>query len=446
MAVLQFAVMISINPSNIYPFLSCELIEQQQVRVGAADNVLRNGSGPGNDFIGWLNPSEVAPTALIDDIVKSANRLRSLADKLVVVGIGGSYLGTRAVVDALAANPDVIEYAGQNVSANYHQRLLKRLDNEDYVVNVVSKSGTTTEPAVAFRVVLNHLNAKYGNSVSERVVATTDKHRGALRQLAIQNGYQTFPIEDAIGGRYSVLSPVGLLPIAFAGVDVHSLVKGAADMYALCQSTTISNNPALWYVAVRNLLMQKGINIEVLASFEPRLHYLLEWWKQLFGESEGKNGIGLFPASVEYTTDLHSMGQYMQDGRRIVMETFIRVEGGEPDVLVPDGNPIDELGYLVGRGLTDVNEAAWKATATAHADGGVPNLTLNIPKLDAYHLGGLIYFFERACGISGYLMGVNPFDQPGVEDYKRGMFSLLGKPGAAASDGNQPEAQHIQFG
>ena len=443
---LQFAVMISINPTNIFPFLSGLLIEQQATRVCAAHQLLTTGTGPGNDFIGWLNPADVAPKSLIDDIVATAEHLHSLADKMVVVGIGGSYLGTRAVVDALSANPNTITYAGQNVSAAYHANLLAELDNQDYVVNVVSKSGTTTEPAVAFRVILNHLNTKYPAGNSDRIVATTDKNKGALRQLATQNGYKTFPIEDAIGGRYSVLSPVGLLPIAFAGVDIHALVRGASDMYALCETGDISSNPVLWYVATRNLLMQKGINIEVLASFEPRLHYLLEWWKQLFGESEGKNGIGLFPASVEYTTDLHSMGQYMQDGRRIVMETFLRVESGEPTVLVPDGNPIDELAYLVGRGLTDVNEAAWKATAAAHANGGVPNLTLNIPKLDAYHLGGLIYFFERACGISGYLMGVNPFDQPGVEDYKRGMFSLLGKPGASQSDDSRREATHIQFG
>ena len=438
--------MISINPTNVYPFVSEQLIGQQNARLDAAHTVLTTGSGPGNDYIGWLNPAEVAPDALIDDIAATAEHLHTLADKLVVVGIGGSYLGTRAVVDALSSNPAAIAYAGQNVSAAYHADLLRTLDNQDYVVNVVSKSGTTTEPAVAFRVILNHLNAKYPSGVSDRVVATTDKNRGALRQLAIQNGFKTFSIDDAIGGRYSVLSPVGLLPIAFAGVDIHELVRGASDMYNLCAHGEIDSNPVLWYVATRNLLMQKGINIEVLASFEPRLHYLLEWWKQLFGESEGKNGIGLFPASVEYTTDLHSMGQYMQDGRRIVMETFLRVVSGEPTVLVPDGNPIDELAYLVGRGLTDVNEAAWKATATAHANGGVPNLTLNIPKLDAYHLGGLIYFFERACGISGYLMGVNPFDQPGVEDYKRGMFSLLGKPGASQSDDNRPEAKHIQFG
>jgi len=416
------------------------------VRVKSAHDVLISGTGLGNDFTGWLKPADVAPVELIHSIVATADHLHTLADKLVVVGIGGSYLGTRAVVDALSSNPDSIAYAGQNVSASYHSRLLRELDNKDYVVNVVSKSGTTTEPAVAFRVILDHLNSKYPAGGSDRVVATTDKHRGALRQLASKNGYKTFAIEDSIGGRYSVLSPVGLLPIAFAGVDIHALVEGATDMYALCSEKDISKNPVLWYVATRNLLMQKGINIEVLASFEPRLHYLLEWWKQLFGESEGKNGIGLFPASVEYTTDLHSMGQYMQDGRRIVMETFLRVVGGEPDVLVPDGNPIDELAYLVGRGLTDVNEAAWKATATAHANGGVPNLTLNIPKLDAYHLGGLIYFFERACGISGYLMGLNPFDQPGVEDYKRGMFSLLGKPGASQSGDDQPEAEHIQFG
>lgn len=438
--------MISINPTNVFPFLSDQLIEQQSARISAAHNVLTTGSGPGNDYIGWLNPDDVAPVELIDEIVATAEHLHTLADKLVVVGIGGSYLGTRAVVDALSTNPASISYAGQNVSAAYHANLLRELDNQDYVVNVVSKSGTTTEPAVAFRVILNHLNAKYPSGVSDRVVATTDKNRGALLQLAIQNGFRTFPIEDAIGGRYSVLSPVGLLPIAFAGVDIHELVRGASDMYNLCTQEGISRNPVLWYVATRNLLMQKGINIEVLASFEPRLHYLLEWWKQLFGESEGKNGIGLFPASVEYTTELHSMGQYMQDGRRIVMETFLRVQSGEPTVLVPDGNPIDELAYLVGRALTDVNEAAWKATATAHANGGVPNLTLNIPKLDAYHLGGLIYFFERACGISGYLMGVNPFDQPGVEDYKRGMFSLLGKPGASQSDDNKPDAKHIQFG
>ena len=438
--------MISLDPTHIYPFVPKSLVDSQASRTTHADKTLTSGTGMGNAFTGWLDPENVAPRELCNEIMEHVAKLKTKADTLVVIGIGGSYLGARAIVDALSSNPECIKYAGQNISAHYHSNLLRQLDLTDYVVNVISKSGTTTEPAIALRLLTEHVTAKYPDELSLRITATTDRTKGALVQLSKTNGYKTFEIDDTIGGRYSVLSPVGLLPIAFAGIDIHELLRGATDMYKLCDQEDIQMNPVHWYAATRNLLMQRGIAIEVLATFEPRLHYFLEWWKQLFGESEGKNGCGLFPASVEYTTDLHSMGQYMQDGRRFVMETFLRIEAGEPDVFVPNGNPMDELSYLKGASLFDVNNAAWQATSQAHGTGGVPNLTLNIPRLDAYNLGALVYFFERACGISGYLMGINPFDQPGVEDYKRGMFSLLGKPGSGGDSTPQAAAPSVQFG
>ncbi|MFM7322987.1 MAG: glucose-6-phosphate isomerase, partial [Armatimonadota bacterium] len=324
-----------------------------------------------------------------------------------------------------------VRFAGQNLSARHHNDLLEELDGREVVVNAISKSGTTTEPAVAFRLMRTFMEQRYASDASGRIVATTDRVRGALRQLAEANGYRTLPIADDVGGRYSVLSAVGLLPIAYAGIDIRELRRGAVDCARLAEAPHLSENPIRYYAAVRNLLFRRGIVIEALAAFEPRLHFLLEWWKQLYGESEGKNGMGLYPSSVEYTADLHSMGQYFQEGRRVLMETFLVIDDGEPALSVPSGDPRDELQYLQGRPLTEINSAAHRATATAHRAGGVPNLTIHLPRLDAYHLGALMYFFERACAVSGYLMGINPFDQPGVEDYKREMFRLLGKPGYA---------------
>lgn len=423
--------MLSLDAAYLAPNVTPELIAQQADRLALAHATLTNGSGAGADFLGWLAPATMADDALLDEIENIAADLRARTDVLVSVGIGGSYLGARAVIEALGGDRTV-EFAGQNLSAHYHSQLLSRVKGKKLAVNAISKSGTTTEPAVAFR--LFRELAEPGC-----IVATTDKKKGALRKVAEGAGWRTLPIEDSIGGRYSVLSPVGLLPIAYAGIDIRELQRGAIACARACAEPDPLKNPVLYYAAARNLLYQQGFLIEALASFEPRLHYVLEWWKQLFGESEGKNNIALYPSSVEFTTDLHSMGQYFQEGRRALIETFLIVEDGEPSLTLPDGDPADELGYLVGQELTAINHAAYQATALAHCEGGVPSLTIHLPKLDAYHLGALLYFFERACGVSGYLLGVNPFDQPGVEAYKLNMFGLLGKPGAKISQAELKE-------
>ncbi|MBC8141767.1 MAG: glucose-6-phosphate isomerase, partial [Armatimonadetes bacterium] len=346
---------------------------------------------------------------------------------------GGSYLGSRAVIEALAAtDAPPVEFAGQNLSARYHSDLLARLAQKKVAVNVVSKSGTTTEPAVAFRLLRAFVEKQAGTDAAKNlIVATTDTKKGALRKVATETGYRTLPIGDDVGGRYSVLSAVGLLPIAYAGIDISAIRQGAIDCKtAIDAEPDPLKNPALFYAAARNLLYNAGFTTELLVGFEPRLHYFIEWWKQLFGESEGKDHQAIFPGSVEFTTDLHSMGQYIQEGRRFLFETFVQIGAeGEPVLPLPGGDDADELTYLQGKPLTEINRAAYEATALAHRDGGVPSQTIEIPVLDAYHLGALLYFFERACGISGYLLGVNPFNQPGVEAYKKNMFALLGKPG-----------------
>jgi glucose-6-phosphate isomerase len=419
--------MLTLDAAYLAPHVTPELVAQQTDRLALAHATLTQGTGVGSDFRGWLDPAAMADDALLGEIETIADDLRARTDVLISVGIGGSYLGARAVIEALGGDRTV-EFAGQNLSAHYHTELLARVKGKKLAVNAISKSGTTTEPAVAFRIF---------RSLAEPgcIVATTDKNKGALRKVAGGAGWRTLPIEDSIGGRYSVLSPVGLLPIAYAGIDIRELQRGAIACARACTEPDPAKNPVLFYAAARNLLYQQGYLIEALASFEPRLHYVLEWWKQLFGESEGKNNMALYPSSVELTTDLHSMGQYLQEGRRAIIETFLILDGGEPSLTLPEGDSADELGYLVGKELTAINRAAYQATALAHKEGGVPNLTLHLPKLDAYHLGFLLYFFERACGISGYLLGVNPFDQPGVEAYKKNMFGLLEKPGYEALSG-----------
>jgi glucose-6-phosphate isomerase len=365
----------------------------------------------------------------------AAARLQAKADVMVVVGIGGSYLGARAVIDALAVpGAPAVVFAGQTLSADYTAQLLKDLEGVRFCINVVSKSGTTTEPAIAFRLLRELLERKVGKDAArELIVATTDVAQGALRGLADQQGYETFPIPDDVGGRFSVLTAVGLLPIAFAGVDVAGLMQGALDSAGACATQDLAKNPAYAYAAARNVLYRQGKTIELMAGFEPRLHYLAEWWKQLYGESEGKDGKGIFPASVEFTTDLHSMGQYIQDGRRDLFETFVAIAGGQPDVAIPsDPQDLDGLNFLAGSMVDTANRAAFLGTALAHREGGVPSMTLTIPRLDAHSLGALLYFFEKACGISGYLLGVNPFNQPGVEAYKQNMFALMGKKGPEA--------------
>jgi glucose-6-phosphate isomerase len=430
---------ISVNLKNAGGFVEYEevlALAQQSVRH--LDN-LNAGMGPGNDFLGWLSlPDDILPQ--LDRIEKTAKHLRSVSDTTVVIGIGGSYLGARAVIEALSHSflsllklkHHEIIYAGQNICEDYLSDLLEILENRNYSIIVISKSGTTTEPAIAFRILKDHLERKVGKAVAaDRIIAITDKSKGALRSLAEINGYETFVIPDNVGGRYSVLTPVGLLPIAVSGLDIRTLVKGAKAMEeASGHNKNASANPALMYAAARNLILQAGRPVEVLVGFTPRLHYLSEWWKQLYGESEGKEGKGIFPASVDFTTDLHSLGQYIQEGQRILFETIISVKNSVKKLTIPsEKEDSDQLNYLAGKRLSEVNHSAEAGTVLAHNDGNVPVITINVPELDEYYVGQLIYFFELACAVSGYILDVNPFDQPGVEAYKKNMFALLNKPG-----------------
>ena len=415
-------------------------IEALGRRAGECNRMLEEGTGAGADFLGWVSlPSSVTETEL-RRVKDAAEKLRAVADVVVVVGIGGSYLGARAVLEALGnpfaclrrerSGPGVV-FAGQNISEDYLYDLLEALQGRSVGVIVISKSGTTTEPAIAFRILRGELERRYGKAgARERIVAVTDRSRGALKGLADREGYATFVIPDDVGGRYSVLTPVGLLPLAAAGVDIGALVAGAREMEAATAAgVPFGRNPAEQYAAARNVLYGAGYRVEILGSYEPSLHYVGEWWKQLFGESEGKEGKGIFPASVTLTADLHSMGQYIQEGERMLFETVVSVASPLHEVRIGAGGDEDGLGFLAGRRLSEVNRMAEAGVALAHCDGGVPNLRVDIDQVDAYGVGGLLYFFERACGISGYLLGVNPFDQPGVEAYKRNMYALLDKPG-----------------
>ncbi|PKA13692.1 glucose-6-phosphate isomerase [Leptospira meyeri] len=422
-------------------FLTETLIQNELEKAEKARQTLLQKTGPGNEFLGWVDlPGKING----DDLQKlrvAAETIQSHSQFLVVVGIGGSYLGARAVIEALTPEfsaPETqkksvkIIYAGHHLDADYHSRLLAFLENKEFSVNVISKSGTTTEPAIAFRLLLSLLERKYGReNVKKRVFATTDREKGALKQLAEEYGFPTFVIPDDVGGRYSVFTPVGLLPIAAAGFSINKLIDGAKQMEAELKSKSASDgNIATIYAAIRNALYTKGKKTEILVSYTPALGFLSEWWKQLFGESEGKTGKGIFPASVQFTTDLHSMGQYIQDGERLLMETVIKVEAPKQDVYLtekPDDR--DGLNYLAGKKLSEVNQSAMLGTLIAHRDGGVPCLEITLPTLNEEIVGELLYFFEFACGISGYMLGVNPFDQPGVEDYKNNMFALLGKKG-----------------
>lgn len=407
-------------------------------------DALHKGTGKGNDFLGWLTlPGEISEADLTD-IEATAGRLRDKCQVVVVVGIGGSYLGAKAVIDALSSSFDWLEtnrknpvvlYAGQNIGEDYLYELTQFLKDKSFGIINISKSGTTTEPALAFRILKQQLEEAVGKAeAKERIVALTDKARGALRTLAVKEGYKTFVIPDNVGGRFSVLTPVGLLPIAVAGIDIRQLVKGAADMEKTTgNDVPFAENISAIYAATRNELYKKGKKIEILANFHPKLHYLAEWWKQLFGESEGKENKGIFNASVDFTTDLHSMGQWIQEGERTIFETVISVQKSNHTVEVPkDGQDLDGLNFLSGKRVDYVNKMAELGTQLAHVDGGVPNIKIEVPELNAYYVGQLIYFFEKACGISGYMLGVNPFDQPGVEAYKKNMFALLDKPGYEA--------------
>jgi glucose-6-phosphate isomerase len=430
---------LSINLKNTSKFISSEEIIAAAQQAARHLDSLNNGTGQGNDFLGWLSLPEDIKVQL-DNIEKTAKHLKSVSDTTVVIGIGGSYLGSRAVIEALShsfapllktKHHDVI-FAGQNICEDYLSDLIDLLDGRNYSIVVISKSGTTTEPAIAFRILKDHLEKKIGKpAAAERIIAITDEKKGALRPLAEANGYETYVIPDNIGGRYSVLSPVGLLPIALAGIDIRELVKGAISMEELTRNNKhAESNPALLYAATRNLLLQNGKSIEIMVGYTPKLHIFSEWWKQLYGESEGKDGKGIYPASVDLTTDLHSMGQYIQDGQRILFETVLSVKTPVRNLAIPlEKDDSDQLNYLAGKRLSEVNHNAELGTTLAHNDGNVPIITLNIPALNEYYTGQLIYFFEIACAISGYILDVNPFDQPGVEAYKKNMFALLNKHG-----------------
>lgn len=428
------SVPIQLDPNHLPPDVTRDEVFQWQDRIDHTASILVEGTGAGADFRGWLEPSRLMNDDLRGRLKASAARLREKADIMVVIGIGGSYLGARAVVEALAGNDAWrVRFAGQTLSPEYIANLLDDLKGKRWCINVVSKSGTTTEPAVAFRLLRDALEEQVGaDAAKDLIVATTgpDAETSALRRVADEKGYETYDVPPDVGGRYSVLSAVGILPIAFAGVDVDALVRGASDCAHDCEHSDLRHNPSYFYAAARNLLYRKGKVIELLATWDPRLLYLAEWWKQLVGESEGKENISLFPASVQYTTDLHSMGQWVQQGRRNLFETFLWVQNPDAEVEIPsEEQNADGLNFLAGKTVGEVNRKAYEGTALAHRDGGVPNMTITIPRLDAYHLGALLYFFERAIGLSGYLMGVNPFNQPGVEAYKTNMFALLNKPG-----------------
>ncbi len=424
------------------PFIGDEELNLMKESIEAARKTLQERTGAGNDFLGWIDLPEDYDKEEFARIQKAADKIKSDSEVLVVIGIGGSYLGARAAIEflrhsfynsvdkSIRKTPEIY-YAGNSISGTYLSQLIETIGDRDFSVNVISKSGTTTEPAIAFRIFKEMLENKYGKEeAAKRIYATTDKERGALKSLATEEGYETFVVPDDVGGRFSVLTAVGLLPIAASGADIGKLMEGAQSMRKLCLENDIDNNDAIKYAAIRNILYKKGKSVEILANYEPIFHYVAEWWKQLYGESEGKDQKGILPASVDLTTDLHSMGQFIQDGSRIMYETVMELENPSLNITVKEAeNDLDGLNYLSGKTLDFVNKSAMKGTQLAHTDGNVPNLIVRIPEQNEFYLGELFYFFEFACGISGYLLGVNPFNQPGVESYKRNMFALLGKPG-----------------
>lgn len=432
---------LKIDISKVYEFVKKENVYNFQNEIKTHLKATHEKTGKGNDFLGWVNLPSSITDATLTEIEATAAKLKSIADYVVVVGIGGSYLGARAVIDACnnsfdayintgRKNPFVL-YAGQNIGEDYTAELLDLLKDKSFAIVVISKSGTTTEPALAFRLLKNLCESKFGkDGAKERIVAVTDEKRGALRTLATQEGYKTFVIPDDVGGRFSVLTPVGLLPIAVAGLDIRQLVKGAADMEKITATDKFEENPAAIYAATRNELYRNGKAIEILVNYQPKLHFIGEWWKQLYGESEGKENKGIFPAGVDFSTDLHSMGQLIQEGERNIFETVISIKSPNRKVTVPtEPADLDGLNFLAGKNVDHLNKMAELGTKLAHLDGGVPNIHIELPLLNEYYIGQLFYFFEKACALSGYILGVNPFDQPGVEAYKKNMFALLEKPG-----------------
>ena len=433
---------VSFDYGKASAFISEEEVSYMEKLVADAKDVLVAKTGAGNDFLGWIDLPVDYDKEEFARIKAAAAKIQADSDVLVVIGIGGSYLGARAAIEFLRhgfynniskeqrKTPEIY-YAGNSISSSYLQGIIDVIGDRDFSVNVISKSGTTTEPAIAFRVFKSMLEKKYGKEeAAKRIYATTDKARGALKSLASEEGYETFVVPDDVGGRFSVLTAVGLLPIAASGADIDQLMAGAAEGRKLAMEQDFAENDALQYAAIRNILLRKGKQVEVLANYEPSLHYVSEWWKQLYGESEGKDQKGIFPASVDLTTDLHSMGQFIQDGSRIMFETVINVVKSRAEVVIGE-EPVDldGLNYLAGKNMDFVNKSAMNGTILAHTDGNVPNLRIDVPEQNEFYLGELFYFFEFAVGVSGYLLGVNPFNQPGVESYKKNMFALLGKPG-----------------
>jgi len=433
---------VTFDYSKTAPFISANEVELMKKLTLDAKELLVSKTGAGNDFLGWLDLPVEYDKVEFDRIKKAAAKIQGDSEVLLVIGIGGSYLGARAAIEFLRHSfynvvskeirktPEIY-FVGNSISSTYIKHLIDVIGERDFSINMISKSGTTTEPAIAFRVFKEMAEKKYGKAgAAKRIYATTDKARGSLKNLATEEGYETFVVPDDVGGRFSVLTAVGLLPIAVSGADIDKLMEGAASGRERAMNAPFEENDALQYAALRNILLRKGKEIEILANYEPSVHYVSEWWKQLYGESEGKDGKGIFPASVDLTTDLHSMGQFIQDGTRIMFETIINIEKSREEIIIgTEPVDLDGLNYLAGKTVDFVNKNAMNGTILAHTDGQVPNFMVNVPEVNEFYLGELFYFFEFACGVSGYLLGVNPFDQPGVESYKKNMFALLGKPG-----------------
>lgn len=436
---------VTFDYSKTGAFISDAEISYMKKLTLDAKELLVSKEGAGNDFLGWIDLPVDYDKEEFARIKKAAEKIQNDSEVLLVIGIGGSYLGARAaieflghsfanVVDRSVRKAPEIYFCGNSISSTYLKHLIDAVGDRDFSINMISKSGTTTEPAIAFRVFKSILEKKYGKEgAAGRIYATTDRARGALKKVADEEGYETFVVPDDVGGRFSVLTAVGLLPIAVSGADIDQLMAGAASGRKRALENAFEENDALQYAAIRNILLRKGKSVEILANYEPAVHYVSEWWKQLYGESEGKDQKGIFPASVDLTTDLHSMGQFIQDGARIMFETVLNVETSREEIIIGE-EPVDldGLNYLAGKSVDFVNKSAMNGTILAHTDGQVPNLMINIPQVNEFYLGELFYFFEFACGVSGYLLGVNPFDQPGVESYKKNMFALLGKPGYEA--------------
>ncbi|MBR6147970.1 MAG: glucose-6-phosphate isomerase [Lachnospiraceae bacterium] len=436
---------VSFDYSKASVFVADHEVENMKKIVLDAKQLLVSKKGPGNDFLGWIDQPVAYDKEEFARIKKAAEKIKQDSDVLLVIGIGGSYLGARAAIEFLRhgfynmiskeqrKTPEIY-FVGNSISSTYLKNLIDVIGDRDFSINMISKSGTTTEPAIAFRVLKSLMEKKYGKEeAAKRIYATTDRAKGSLKGLATEEGYETFVVPDDIGGRFSVLTAVGLLPIAVSGADIDKLMEGAASAREMALNNEFEDNDALKYAALRNILYRKGKSIEILCNYEPAVHYVSEWWKQLYGESEGKDQRGIFPASVDLTTDLHSMGQFIQDGARNLFETVINIEKSREEIIIGE-EPVDldGLNYLAGKTVDFVNKSAMNGTVLAHTDGQVPNCMINVPEMNEYYLGQLFYFFEFACGVSGYILGVNPFNQPGVESYKKNMFALLGKPGYEA--------------